>query len=238
MHTLPPDFPIALAREVFARLDALPPPRDGTPEARAVRDDLAYAAAVEAYYPVDAGEAELAVQIVAANAHALDSLRLAGLPGNSEEDIRRCRAQGNSDDAHRTDRTARPGTPAGLAREGTERDAPSRDGAGSLPVQVRISARGDAATAPGRGGQTGWRPGTARRISKRSSTRGERRGSAPWNAGLRCTNAGDRDRYQPHTARAQSRRIQIPSHRAGASCMQRDNQTHAIRLSAGNAASR
>ena len=96
MHTLPPDFPIALAREVFARLcTSLPPPRDGTPEARAVRDDLAYAA-VEAYYPVDAGEAELAVQIVAANAHALDSLRLAGLPGKSEEDIRRCRAQGNS----------------------------------------------------------------------------------------------------------------------------------------------
>ena len=69
-----PDFPIALAREVFARLcTSLPPPRDGTPEARAVRDDLAYAA-VGAYYPVDAGEAELAVQIVAANAHALDSL--------------------------------------------------------------------------------------------------------------------------------------------------------------------
>jgi hypothetical protein len=118
---------------------------------------------------------------------------------------------GKFDDAHRTERTARPGTPAGLAREGTERDAPSRDGAGWLLVQVRISARGDAATAPGRGGQTGWRPGAARRISKRSSTRGERRGSAPWNAGLRCTNAGDRDRYQPDTARAQSRRIKYVS---------------------------
>jgi hypothetical protein len=96
MHTLPPDFPIALAREVFARLCAsLPPPREDTPEARAVRDDLAYAA-VEAYYPIDAAEAELAVQIVAANAHALDALRFAGLPGKSEDEIRRCRAQGNS----------------------------------------------------------------------------------------------------------------------------------------------
>ena len=189
MHLLSPNR-LAARCTRFPRLPDRPCPRgvrkalylapaapQRTPEARAVRDDLAYAA-VEAYYPVDAGEAELAVpnfrgQRPCAGLPA--ARRPAGEVGGRHPPLP-CPGKF---DAHRTERTARPGTPAGLAREGTERDAPSRDGAGWLLVQVRISARGDAATAPGRGGQTGWRPGAARRISKRSSTRGERRGSAP-----------------------------------------------------------
>src|SRR5262245_52246151 len=96
MHTPPPDFPVAIAREVFARLcSSLPPPAVDTPEARALRDDLAYAA-VEALYPADAAEAELAVQAVAANAHAMDSFRMAGQPDRSEDFVLRCRAQAQS----------------------------------------------------------------------------------------------------------------------------------------------
>jgi hypothetical protein len=93
MSNPPPDFPVALAREVFARLcGSLPPPVVDTPEARAVRDDLAYAA-VEALYPVDAAEALLAVQVVTTDARALACLRLADMPGRTEVEAHRNRAQ-------------------------------------------------------------------------------------------------------------------------------------------------
>ena len=113
---------------------------------------------------------------------------------------------GKLDVAHRTGRGARPGTPAGHAREGTERDAPGRHGTRRLLVQVRVGAGGDAATAAGQGSRTGWRPRATRRISPRSFTRGERRGSAPWAAARRCTGGCDRDRYQPDPTRARCRR--------------------------------
>ena len=61
MHSIP-NLPDTLAREVYADLCAqLPPPTTDTPEARAIRDDLAMAA-VAALLPENAFEAELAVQ--------------------------------------------------------------------------------------------------------------------------------------------------------------------------------
>jgi hypothetical protein len=237
MHTLPPDFPIALAREVFARLcTSLPPPRDGTPEARAVRDDLAYAA-VEAYYPVDAGEAELAVQIVAANAHALDSLRLAGLPGKSEEDIRRCRAQGNS--MMRTAQSALRALerrqasrekaqnamhPAAMERAGYWFKSVSVPEATPQPPPAE-AAKPDGALVP-RGGSVSDRRPAASGADPHPGTPAS---DAPMQAIVTGTSP---------IRRALSPAESNTSHRAGASRMQRYNETHAIRLSAGTTACR
>ena len=59
MHTLP-DLPDSVAREVFATLcRTLPAPATDTPEARAVRDEVAMDA-VAALHPTDALEAKLA----------------------------------------------------------------------------------------------------------------------------------------------------------------------------------
>jgi hypothetical protein len=92
MHTIP-NLPPAIVRAVFAGLcGLLPPPGTDTAEARADRDELAMAA-VAALHPADAFEADLAVQIVGANAHAKDSLRLAAAAGQDVWEARRCRAQ-------------------------------------------------------------------------------------------------------------------------------------------------
>jgi hypothetical protein len=92
MHTLP-NLPPSVAREVLATLCAtLPPPVADTAEARAARDETAMAA-VAALHPADAFEALLAAQIVEADAHAMDCLRLAVQAGQQPEDVRRCRAQ-------------------------------------------------------------------------------------------------------------------------------------------------
>jgi hypothetical protein len=92
MHTLP-DLPTSVARDVFATLCAgLPPPPTDTPEARAVRD-VAAMAAVTALRPADAFEARLAAQIVAADAQAMDSFRLASQYCNDLSATLRCRAQ-------------------------------------------------------------------------------------------------------------------------------------------------
>ena len=75
----PPPLSPALARQVFAELcESLPPPSSDTPEARHARQELAKDAVV-ALQPADAWEVSLAVRIVGANAHAIDSLRLASL---------------------------------------------------------------------------------------------------------------------------------------------------------------
>jgi hypothetical protein len=95
MYTIP-NLPDTLAREVYAGLCAqLPPPAIDTPEARAIRDDLAMAA-VAALLPENAFEAELAVQIVSANAHAKDCFRSIHQPGMALADQRRCRAQAST----------------------------------------------------------------------------------------------------------------------------------------------
>ncbi len=88
-----PNLPPAIARHTLYLLtEALPPPISDIPEERAARDAEAIAAVV-VLKPADAFEARLAVRVVAADAHAIDSLRTASLPGCQMEDVRRCRAQ-------------------------------------------------------------------------------------------------------------------------------------------------
>jgi hypothetical protein len=88
MHNLPP----SIVHQISATLCAsLPQPVADTPESRAARDETAIAA-VAALHPADAFEAQLAAQIVDADAHAKDCLRLAVQPGQQPADIRRHRA--------------------------------------------------------------------------------------------------------------------------------------------------
>ena len=96
MNTTLPNLPDSIAREVFATLcGTLPPPVTDTPEARAAREETAMAA-VAALLPANAYEALLAAQIILANYHAKDCLRLAALPGQDFDDARHCRAQANA----------------------------------------------------------------------------------------------------------------------------------------------
>ena len=95
MQTLP-NLPASVSREVFATLCAsLPSPATDTPNTRADREQTAMAA-VAALLPANAYEALLAAQIVLANYHAKDCLRLAALPGQDFDDARHCRAQANA----------------------------------------------------------------------------------------------------------------------------------------------
>jgi len=92
MHTLP-DLPDSVAREVFATLcRTLPAPATDTPEARAVRDEVAMDA-VAALHPTDALEAKLAADIVLAEAYYADSLQLADRYRNDLAATNRCRSQ-------------------------------------------------------------------------------------------------------------------------------------------------
>jgi hypothetical protein len=91
-----PDTPGTNHREMFAMLcGELPPPADGNPDTRAMHERGAMDAVI-ALHPMDAFEARLAVRIVAADAHAGDSLRLAGLAANDPAEMHRCRAQAAS----------------------------------------------------------------------------------------------------------------------------------------------
>jgi hypothetical protein len=92
MSTIP-NVPDTLARYIYAQLCImLPPPHENTPEAIQLRDERA-AIAVAHLLPANAAEAEVAVQIVAAQFHARDALGTAACPGLEEERIQRCRAQ-------------------------------------------------------------------------------------------------------------------------------------------------
>ncbi len=92
MRTLP-NLPATIAREAYASLcGVLPPPAIDTPETRAARDDEAMAA-VAILRPADAFEARLAVDVVTAEAHARDCLRLAAKYCNDVTTALRCRAQ-------------------------------------------------------------------------------------------------------------------------------------------------
>ena len=83
-------------RETFAYLcPMLPKLPDDTPDARATRN-MGAMDAVAALNPGDAFEARLAARIVAMDAHAADSLRLAGLAINDTAEMHRCRAQAAS----------------------------------------------------------------------------------------------------------------------------------------------
>ena len=92
MHTIP-NLPASVSREIFARLCAsLPPPATDTAEARTEREADAMAA-VAALRPADAFEGRLAVQIVAADTHAMDCFRLAAKYSNDLTAGFQCRAQ-------------------------------------------------------------------------------------------------------------------------------------------------
>ena len=75
MHSLP-NLPASVSHEVFASLCDLPPPRIDTPENRAQKYDVAMEA-VAALAPHDAFEALLAAEIILADAHAKECMRLA-----------------------------------------------------------------------------------------------------------------------------------------------------------------
>ncbi len=84
-------LPANIAREAYAGLcGVLPPPAIDTP--RPARDDEAMAA-VAVLAPTDAFEARLAVDVVGADAHAKDCLRLAAKYCNDVTTALRCRAQ-------------------------------------------------------------------------------------------------------------------------------------------------
>ena len=88
-----PNLPPSVARHtLYVLTEALPPPITDMPEERAARDETAIAAVAE-LHPGNTIEARLAARVVAADAHAMDCLRLAGQPGRQPEDGRRCRSQ-------------------------------------------------------------------------------------------------------------------------------------------------
>jgi hypothetical protein len=91
-----PNLPEQLSRAIYADLlTLLPPPAEDTPEARATRDQRAVTALAH-LLPENAAEAELAVQIVAAQFHAKDALREAARASADPAEVRRCRTQATS----------------------------------------------------------------------------------------------------------------------------------------------
>ena len=88
-----PNLPPSVARHtLYVLTEALPPPITDIREERAARDEAAIAAVAE-LHPGNAIEARLAARVVAADAHAMDCLRLAGQSERLPEDGRRCRSQ-------------------------------------------------------------------------------------------------------------------------------------------------
>jgi hypothetical protein len=95
-----PDFSLQLPRDAYWQLihtlcTSLPPPVTDTPEDRTHRDNAAIAQ-VAALLPANAAEAALAAQYVAANAQAMDSLRLARDPAMPLVQVLQCSAQSAS----------------------------------------------------------------------------------------------------------------------------------------------
>ncbi len=92
--TLIPNIPESLSRTIYADLcTLLPPPEQDTPEDRANRDERAMTALAH-LLPENAAEAEVAVLIVAAQAHARDALHEAAAYARIDPaEARRCRAQ-------------------------------------------------------------------------------------------------------------------------------------------------
>ena len=151
----PPNLSGSNYRETFAYLcSQLPPPPDDTPpEASAKRERRAMDAVV-ALRPMDAFEARLAARIVAMDAHAADSLRLAGLVPNDPMELRRCRAQAasmarQSDAALRTLSACRPRARSSWRRHIPRRwNAPATGSATSRPPRPNRSPRRPAAAEP------------------------------------------------------------------------------------------
>ncbi len=87
--TFPPPLRRFIEREVHA---ALPPPFDDTQEERDIRDLVAMAA-VARLTPMNMGEALLATQAIAAEAHARQALQSAGRHRDDFRLVAQCRAQ-------------------------------------------------------------------------------------------------------------------------------------------------
>jgi hypothetical protein len=86
-----PSLPPLLAREIAAKIRrGLPPPHEDTPASVEARDALAFAT-VAALQPGNALEALLAVRVVIADAHALDSLAAANESRADAPAALRCR---------------------------------------------------------------------------------------------------------------------------------------------------
>jgi hypothetical protein len=89
-------LPPSVARHtLYVLTGALPAPLTDIPEECAARDAAAIAALGD-LHPEDAFRARLAARAVAADAHAMECLRLAGLPGQEPDEARRCRAQASA----------------------------------------------------------------------------------------------------------------------------------------------
>ena len=80
---------------VYTLSTSLPPPRDASPEALHRRNESAIAQ-VAALCPANAAEATLAAQYVAANAQAMECLRLTNHPGTDLVMALKCSAQAAS----------------------------------------------------------------------------------------------------------------------------------------------
>ena len=98
-----PDWARLLPREAFHEIvlilrAALPPPLIDDPAEWARRDNAAMAT-VASLQPANAAEGRLAAQFVAADAYAMDCLRLAQLRRREPDIARKCAAQAASDRA-------------------------------------------------------------------------------------------------------------------------------------------
>ena len=93
MFYVVPNIPEPLSRAICACLIRnLPTSRDDTPEQLALRDERAITVLAH-YIPLNAAEAELAADIVAAEFHAKDALRGAVRYGDDLAAVERCRRQ-------------------------------------------------------------------------------------------------------------------------------------------------
>jgi hypothetical protein len=99
-----PNLPDPLAIELYTTLCVLlPPPSADTEDARIARDKLAMTS-LAALLPENAFEANLAADIVAAQAWSKHYLRLAAMPGKPQASVDKCTAKAN--DLQRSARTS------------------------------------------------------------------------------------------------------------------------------------
>ncbi len=91
-----PNISDTLSRAIYADLQRyLPPGGDNSPEGIELHNQRAMTV-VAHLLPEDAAEADVAVQIVAAQIHARDALRAAVCAAQDPAEVRRCRAQASS----------------------------------------------------------------------------------------------------------------------------------------------
>lgn len=86
-------LPASVQRYIhFELYQSLPPPHDSSPDMLAARNDTALLAVAQ-LAPVNTGEALLAIQAIASEAHARDALRGASQHHHDLDQVRRSRAQ-------------------------------------------------------------------------------------------------------------------------------------------------